>query len=139
MTRWWRPLGMRVRLTFWHVAAMIVVLAVYAAGVFAFVSRSVSHALDSRLRGDYTWAAEMWEQRPDGTLTWFEADDAGQDEDKPWLQVWSGDLLFRPPPPSAFRCRKVPRCLRADGQLSVDADGDAVRVLTRGERWAARA
>ena len=35
MTRWWRPLGMRVRLTFWHVAAMIVVLAVYAAGVFA--------------------------------------------------------------------------------------------------------
>ena len=45
MKRWWRPLGVRVRLTFWHVAVMIVVLAVYAAGVFAFVSRSVSDSL----------------------------------------------------------------------------------------------
>jgi heavy metal sensor kinase len=136
MKRWWRPLGVRVRLTFWHVAVMIVVLAVYAAGVFAFVSRSVSHALDGRLRGDYTWAAEMWEQRPDGTLTWFEADEAGQDEDKPWLQVWSpkGELLFRT---AAAKRIPVPQSAalasRADGQIvPVTADGEAVRVLTRG-------
>jgi heavy metal sensor kinase len=135
MTRWWRPLGMRVRLTFWHVAAMIVVLAVYAAGVFAFVSRSVSHALDGRLRGDYTWAEEMWEQRPVGTLTWFEADEGGQDEDKPWLQVWSpkGELLFRT---AAAKRIPVPQSAalasRADGQIvPVAADGEAVRVLTR--------
>ena len=38
---------------------MIVVLAVYAAAVFAFVSRSLSQSLDQRLRGDFHWAAAM--------------------------------------------------------------------------------
>ena len=56
----WRPaLGVRARLTLWYVAAMVTVLTVYAAGVFGFVSRSVSDALDARLRSDFTWAAEM--------------------------------------------------------------------------------
>jgi heavy metal sensor kinase len=86
--------NVRVRLTLWYVGAIVVVLAVYATGVRAFVSRSASKALEGQLRSDFTWASEMWEQRPDGTLTWF-AD--GQDEDSPWLQVWSpaGNLLFR--------------------------------------------
>ena len=56
-------LGVRARLTLWYVAAMVVVLTVYAAGVFMFVSRSGSRALDARLRSDFTWAAEMWEQQ----------------------------------------------------------------------------
>ena len=39
----------------------------------------------------------MWEQQSDGTVTWFDADDAAQDEDNPWLQVWTpqGELLFQ--------------------------------------------
>ncbi len=87
-------LNVRVRLTLWYLGAIVVVLAVYAAGVRAFVSRSTSNALESQLRSDFAWASEMWEQRPDGTLSWF---DDGQDEDSPWLQVWSpsGTLLFR--------------------------------------------
>ena len=45
----WRPaLGVRARLTLWYVAAMVIVLTMYAAGVFGFVSRSVSDALDAR-------------------------------------------------------------------------------------------
>jgi signal transduction histidine kinase len=90
-------LGVRARLTLWYVAAMVVVLTVYAAGVFMFVHRSGSRALDARLRSDFTWAAEMWEQQSDGTVTWFDANDAIDDEDNPWLQVWTerGDLLFQ--------------------------------------------
>ena len=42
MNRWWRSLSVRVRLTLWYVAAMVIVLAVYAVAVFVFVSRSVS-------------------------------------------------------------------------------------------------
>ena len=106
----------RTRLTLWYVAAMVIVLTVYAAGVFGFVRRSVSDALDARVRSDFTWAVEMWEQRPDGTVTWFDADDVAkaadlnQDEDNPWLQVWTpeGELLFQtavarfdPPHPGA--------------------------------------
>ena len=34
MIRWWRSHSVRVQLTLWYVAAMIVVLAVYAAAVF---------------------------------------------------------------------------------------------------------
>ena len=40
----------------------------------------------------------MWEQQPDGSLTWFDAEDIAQDEDNPWLQVWSPSghhLLFQ--------------------------------------------
>jgi uncharacterized integral membrane protein (TIGR00701 family) len=57
MRQWWRRRRLRLRLTSWYVAAMIVVLAAYVAGVFVFVSRSMSQALDSRLRADYAWAA----------------------------------------------------------------------------------
>jgi heavy metal sensor kinase len=137
----WRPaLGVRARLTLWYVAAMVIVLTVYAAGVFGFVSRSVSDALDARLRSDFTWAAEMWDQRPDGTVTWFDADQAGQsdpaqDEDNPWLQVWTpgGALLFQ-----TAVARRNPllqsAALAADPPehiVSVDDRGPTFRVLSR--------
>jgi heavy metal sensor kinase len=79
----------RARLTLWNVGVMLLVLAVYAAGVFMFVQRSASLALDERVRSDFNWASEMWEQRPDGSFTWFEGE-PGQ-HDSPWLTVWSPD------------------------------------------------
>ena len=137
----WRPaLGVRARLTLWYVAAMVIVLTVYAGGVFGFVSRSVSDALDARLRSDFTWAAEMWDQRPDGTVTWFDADetgqsDASQDEDNPWLQVWTpkGELLFQtalarrnPLPQTAALVAHPPEHI-----VAVDDSGPTFRVLSR--------
>jgi heavy metal sensor kinase len=137
MTRPRFPLGVRARLTLWYVAAMVVVLTVYAAGVFGFVSRSVSSGLDARIRGDFMWAAEMWEQRSDGTLTWFDAEDILQDEDNPWLQVWSpsGDLLFQ----TAVARRNPLResaalAAHADGEgeiVAVSALGPTFRILSR--------
>ena len=55
-----------MRLTLWYVAAMVVVLGVYAAAVYAFVSRSVSESLDQRLRADFYWAAATVDEEPDG-------------------------------------------------------------------------
>jgi heavy metal sensor kinase len=88
--------GIRLTLTMWYVGAMVVVLVLYAACLLAFVNQGASRSLDNRLRGDFRWATEMAEQRPDGTLSWFEGS-AGEDEDLPWLQVWSpeGERLFR--------------------------------------------
>ena len=37
MMRWWRSHSIRVRLTLWYIAAMIIVLGVYAAAVLAFL------------------------------------------------------------------------------------------------------
>jgi heavy metal sensor kinase len=140
----WRPaLGVRARLTLWYVAAMVIVLTVYAAGVFGFVTRSVSDALDARLRSDFTWAAEMWDQRADGTITWFDADDANRndparDEDNPWLQVWSprGELLFQtavarrnPLRQSAALAAEPPEHI-----VTVDDGGPTFRVLSRPEQ-----
>jgi heavy metal sensor kinase len=84
----------RVQLTLWYVAAMTLVLGVYAGAILAYVSRSASQLLDQQLRADFQWATVMVEQTPEGGITWN-----GEEviEEHPWLQVWSADgkLLFR--------------------------------------------
>ena len=96
MIRWPRPRSVRVRLTLWYAGAMVVVLAVYAAAVFAIVSDSISEGLDERLHDDFDWASDMLAQRPDGTIATYEETGEG---DSPWLQVWSltGELLYNTP------------------------------------------
>jgi heavy metal sensor kinase len=127
-----RRLSVRLSLTLWYVGAMVVVLAIYAGCLLVFVNQGASRALDTRLRGDLMWAAEMAEQRPDGTFTWFEG--AAEDEESPWLQVWSpaGELMFR----TAVAARQpIPdsAALAADANnqiVRVQADGMAFRVLS---------
>jgi len=53
VTRWWRSHSVRVQLTLWYVAAMIIVLGVYAAAILVYVNRSASAALNQQLRGDF--------------------------------------------------------------------------------------
>ena len=90
----WGPHTLRARLTFWYMAVMVAVLGVYVSVVLALVARNLSGALDARLRSDFRWAAEMAEQGPDGSLTWFEGEPW---TDGPWLQVWTpgGELIYR--------------------------------------------
>ena len=94
MTGWWRSHSVRVQLTLWYVAAMTLVLAVYAGAILAYVSRSASDLLNQQLRSDFQWATVMVEQTPEGGITWN-----GEEaiEEHPWLQVWGSDgkLLFR--------------------------------------------
>jgi heavy metal sensor kinase len=94
VTRWWRSHSVRVQLTLWYVAAMTLVLGVYAAAILLYVSRSASLVLNQQLRNDFQWATVMVEQTPEGGITWN-----GEEaiEEHPWLQVWSADakLLFR--------------------------------------------
>ena len=94
MRRWWRSHSVRVQLTVWYVAAMTLVLAVYAGAILAYVGRSASQALNQQLRTDFQWATVMVEQTPEGSITWN-----GEEaiEEHPWLQVWGpdGKLLFR--------------------------------------------
>jgi heavy metal sensor kinase len=116
--------SVRLRLTMWYVGAMVVVLAIYAGCLFWFVTSGASRALDNRLRGDFHWAAEMAEQRPDGTLSWFEGA-TGDDEDSPWLQVWSAEnhLLYR----SAAAARQP---IPDSAVLAGHADNRIARVAT---------
>jgi heavy metal sensor kinase len=94
MIRWWRSHSVRVQLTLWYVAAMTLVLGIYAVAILAYVSRSASQLLNQQLRSDFQWATVMVEQTPEGGITWNGEE---QIEEHPWLQVWSADgkLLFR--------------------------------------------
>jgi len=118
------PASVRLRLTMWYAGAMVVVLAIYAGCLLWFVNAGASRALDNRLRGDFRWAAEMAEQKPDGSLTWFEGA-TGDDEDAPWLQVWSaeGSLVYR----TAVAERQP---LAESAALARRADNDIVAVST---------
>jgi heavy metal sensor kinase len=99
VTRWWRSHTVRVRLTLWYVAAMILVLGAYVFVVYAFVSRNSLQNLDQQLRRDSQWTAATVDVDADGqvippaepTLTTGE-------EELPWVQLWTGDgrlLLFQ--------------------------------------------
>jgi len=132
MSRWPLLRTVRARLTMLHVAAMVLVLIVYASAVFMLVRLNVSNALDERLSSDFRWAAEMAQQRPDGSLVWFDGDDRFA---SPWLQVWSseGQVLFR-----TALARRLPlpesQALAGTGGdqiVSVTTDTVPFRLLTR--------
>ena len=132
MSRWWFSRSLRVRLTVWHVAAIVVVLAVYASAVFTLVGRNGSQALDDRLRSDFRWAAEMAQQGPDGRLTWFEGDD--WEEDNPWLKVSSegGQPLYRTAVAQRLPVPESDTLIRnPDGRIaSVPTPAAPFRILT---------
>jgi heavy metal sensor kinase len=133
-----RLLTVRARLTLWNLGVMMVVLGVYAAGIYTFVSRNLSSALDERLRSDFSWAAEMWQQRPDGSLTWFEHDPVNQES--PWLTVWSpdGHVKYQTTSAKWFPIAASERlAAQAKGNIeAVPGDGTTFRVLTSPSRLA---
>ena len=91
-----QPRSVRVRLTLWYIAVMLLVLGVYAGAVYTFIQDNSSHLLDERLHVDFDWASDMLAQRPDGSIAPYEETGEG---DSPWLKVYSldGDLLFETP------------------------------------------
>ena len=140
MKRWWRSHSVRVRLTLWYVATMILVLGVYAAVIFLFVSRSASDGLDQRLRGDFIWTAAMVDQTPEGRFT-FDAEDIGENE-SPWIEVWTpeGQLVYQN---SEAQRRPLPesKALLSQGDDRVVAIAQPIapiRVLTRRGRIKSR-
>jgi heavy metal sensor kinase len=133
--RWWHSHNVRLRLTVWYVVAMVAVLAVYAAAVYAFVSRSVSESLDERLRADFFWAAATVDQGPEGLVMSTPQVDLLLEEE-PWVQVLSADgreLLL-----SNAEARRRPitgtEALAATGQdrtAAFDVGGVPMRMLSR--------
>jgi heavy metal sensor kinase len=153
MTTWWRPSSVRVRLTLWHVAALLSVLVVYAFGVYGFVGRSLVADLDRQLEEDLDRAENSFSRGPDGSLVWQFADrdtaDAAEEaDDGPWMVVWQPDgrLLYRtqnapagmstPPSPAAGRGQEFTSVARAHGSsplrsLTAPQDVAGVAAIVR--------
>jgi heavy metal sensor kinase len=114
---------------------MIVVLGVYAVGVYTFLSRSVSQALDDRLRADFYWAAGTVDEGPDGLVMPVPQVDLLIEEEAPWVQVWSDDgkqLLFinseamrRPLPDTQKLAARTD-----DAIVSFSSGGAPIRVMS---------
>ena len=132
MSRRWFPHSLRARLTAWHVAAMLLVLTLYAAAVYTLVARNASRSLDDRLRSDFRWASDMAQQDRGGALVWYEGNE--WQEDSPWLTVLAldGEPIFRtalarrlPVPQSAALARDP-----AGGIAAVPGGVAPFRILT---------
>jgi heavy metal sensor kinase len=118
------------------VATTILVLGVYAVAIFAFVSRTVSTALDQRLRDDFQYVAATIVREPNGSITWLEPVLLPGAAELPWVEVWGADgrLLFRN---AEAERRPVPgseSLVRAEMSEEIQSlqppDGPAMRVLT---------
>jgi heavy metal sensor kinase len=137
---WWRSHSVRVRLTFWYVGAMVVVLGVYVFAVYAFVRQSVSESLDEQLRNDLFWVVSSLYQTPDGDFMLNEPEQLDPEERLPWVQVWTVDgsmLLFRNG--EALR-RPLPesQAIVTEGPVSITTDSAPMRVLTRRQQFEMR-
>ena len=138
---WWRAHSVRRRLTFWYVAVMVVVLGVYAAVVYSFVTRNVSESLDQQLRRDFQWAAATVYQTREGVFTWTDPQEIVAEEDLPWVRVWNerGELLFqnseaerRPIPETRdLALRMIDGDPLNDAPAVVQTPGAPTRVLSR--------
>ena len=139
MRYWWRSHSVRVRLTLWFVATMVVVLAVYAAAVSTVVRRTASQALDQQIRRDFQWVAATVYLSPDGTFGWSAPEEIVAEEDPLWVQVWGADggaLLFqnseaerRPVPESRTLASRAER-----GIVTVPTDTAPMRILSPAAR-----
>jgi heavy metal sensor kinase len=124
-----------MRLTLWHGAVMVIVLAVYMSVIYTVVSRSASQALNQQIQSDFLFTASLVDREDDGTFTWMPGEAGGTDE-LPWVQVWSADaseLLYRNfeaqrrPVPSAQQLAR-----NADDRIVVVQGGNVpIRVLSR--------
>ena len=137
---WWRSHSVRVRLTFWYVGAMVVVLGVYVFAVYAFVRQNVSESLDEQLRNDLFWVVSSLYQTPDGDFMLNEPEQLDPEERLPWVQVWTVDgamLLFRNG--EALR-RPLPesQAIVTEGPVSITTDTAPMRVLTRRQQFEMR-
>jgi heavy metal sensor kinase len=132
--RWWRSRSVRVRLTVSYVGAMIVVLGVYFAAAYVFVSRYASENLDRQLRNDFTWVYASLYQDEFGMYMLSEPTRIDPDFPLPWVQVWRGDrtvVVYRND--EAART-SVPESRSVVGEGIVTlltADGERMRIMTQ--------
>ena len=136
-----KPRSVRVRLTLWHIGVILLVLAVYAGGVYSVVRNNSSRMLDERLHENFDWASDMLAQRPDGMIAPY--DETGEG-DSPWLQVWSldGHLLYdtpearRNPVPNGAKLAVAAK--EEDRIVEVPEVNPPYRVMTGGARIGGR-
>jgi heavy metal sensor kinase len=124
----------RVRLAFWYVGAMLVVIGVYVAAVYVFVSRNASENLNQQILQDFTWVYASLYQDEEGMYMLTEPERIDPDFPLPWVQVWRGDrsrVVYRN---GEAQRTSVPesRSVVGEGIVTLTAeDGERMRIMTQ--------
>jgi heavy metal sensor kinase len=100
MSNWWQRRSLKLRLTLWHAAVTVLILAFFAFGVFEVVEHRLAAELDRQLRIDFDLVEAQLDLGPDGKVRWLVQGahgDEGFARLSAWFEVWSEnqELLFR--------------------------------------------
>jgi heavy metal sensor kinase len=100
MSNWWHRRSLKLRLTLWYATATVVILAMFAFGVYEVVEHRLAAELDRQLRIDFDLVEAQLDLDADGKVKWLVQGahgDEGFARLSAWFEVWSEDqqLLFR--------------------------------------------
>ncbi len=129
--RRWALASIRVRLTAWYVAALFLMMVVYAAATYIAVRHEFYEQMDDELHEDFEVASEHLTALPDGRVALDEEDHRDGDDDADrGLDVWSmrGDAIIRAA--SAIVLPPVTAQVSGLRYASIVADGHRWRTLT---------
>ncbi|MBI4622970.1 MAG: HAMP domain-containing protein [Verrucomicrobia bacterium] len=100
MSNWWQRRSLKLRLTLWHAAATVVVLAGFAFVVYEVVEHRLAAELDRQLRIDFDLVEAQLDTDATGKIRW-QVQGAHGDEGfarlSAWFEVWAedGQILLR--------------------------------------------
>src|SRR5437879_13359998 len=133
MMRWWSTASIRVRLTGWYTAILLLMLVVYAAATFIAVRHEFLEQLDEQLHDDFEAAEGVLTPTADGRIAW--SGDRHHDPDNDEYRgadVWSatGEPIYRSNASAMLPVVPVASATSASRYESVVANGQRWRTLT---------
>jgi two-component system OmpR family sensor kinase len=113
MRRWWQGRTLRFRLALWYAVVGTLLLAVFSATIYFYVSERMALPLDHELRQDLVEVRARLKVQPDGRITW-DGHEVKQSAllnwTDPWLELWDeeGNLVCRLWPLEDARLERLP-------------------------------
>ena len=113
MKRWWQRRTLRFRLALWYAGGGALLLSVFSATIYLYVSQRMAQPLDHLLRLDLAEARARLTVGPEGQIFWDGRKvipDAPWKWGDPWLELWDeqGHLVCRLWPLNESRLDQLP-------------------------------
>lgn len=134
LTQGWRRLPLRVRLALWYSIGGSVLLAVFSATLYLYVSERMARPLAQELRQDLEEVHRKLEIKADGTLVWNGrrvSRGAPWTTEYPWFELWDEEdrIVRRLWPFTENRVKQVPVAPpREREQVSIFYVADDIRL-----------
>jgi signal transduction histidine kinase len=134
--QWWRSRTIRFRLAVWYGAGGTLLLAMFSASLYYYVSERVAQPLGQHLRADMEDVKRRLQVRSDGTVLWDGRAMSARSRwttEYPWFELWdeNNQLVRRFWPFSGSRIAEQPRApVRRSETISIFYVADDVRLRT---------